>query len=359
MRLLLAALMAFSSAAPAAPAPPTLSLSPPTGPLPVGVTTTYLRDDSRADPWVPSRRRELMVSLWYPAASKVTATAPYVTPRESELILQGLHRTEFPGDALSTVRTNAGPDARPGPGRHPLVVLSPGFSLPRSSLTGLAEDLASRGYVVAGIDHAYESFAVTFPDGRVATCLVCDTDDYAGVARGRAADVSFVLDRLLDRGSAWRSLIDPRRIAMGGHSIGGAAAVAAMQADRRIAAGFDLDGSLFVPPAGLDRPFLLLGTESDHLPGGDHWWDEGWPQLTGWKRWVTVAGTGHFSFIDYPELADQVGGVEPGMLSGARSTQITSAYAAAFLDRHLRHLPRPLLDGPSPRFPEVTFSHLG
>ena len=62
---------------------------------------------------------------------------------------------------------------------------------------------------------------------------------------------------------------------MAGHSIGGASAVAAMQTDRRIDAGVDLDGSLFVPPAGLDRPFLLLGSEADHLPGRDRWWDEG------------------------------------------------------------------------------------
>jgi hypothetical protein len=28
---------------------------------------------------------------------------------------------------------------------------------------------------------------------------------------------------------------------------------------------------------------------------------------------------------------------------------------AAFADQHLRHRRRPLLDGPSPRFPEVDF----
>lgn len=50
----------------------------------------------------------------------------------------------FPGDALSTTRTTAAADATPA-GRQralPLVVLSPGFSSPRSLLTALAEDLA-------------------------------------------------------------------------------------------------------------------------------------------------------------------------------------------------------------------------
>jgi predicted dienelactone hydrolase len=42
------------------------------------------------------------------------------------------------------------PGGAAGPGRsRPLIVLSPGFTNSRSALTGLAEDLASHGYVVA------------------------------------------------------------------------------------------------------------------------------------------------------------------------------------------------------------------
>jgi predicted dienelactone hydrolase len=55
-----------------------------------------------------------------------------------------------------TVETSAVSAATPaGPQRSlPLVVLSPGFTSSRSTLTALAEDLASHGYVVAGIDPA-------------------------------------------------------------------------------------------------------------------------------------------------------------------------------------------------------------
>jgi predicted dienelactone hydrolase len=83
----------------------------------------------------------------------------------------------------------------------PLVVLSPGFTSSRSTLTALAEDLTSHGYVVAGIDHTYESHATAFPDGRVATCLAREARQRGSaspekVAAGRAADVSFVLGEL-------------------------------------------------------------------------------------------------------------------------------------------------------------------
>ena len=153
---------------------PAPSLPEPTGPFPVGTTSVWLTDVSRPDPWAAGAvARELMVSLWYPATPGGGRRARYMTPAESELQLTSRGITGVPPDALSTVRTNAAADATPA-GRQralPLVVLSPGFTNPRSALTALAEDLASHGYVVAGIDHTYESFATAFPDGRVTTCL--------------------------------------------------------------------------------------------------------------------------------------------------------------------------------------------
>ena len=102
-------------------------------------------------------------------------------------------------DVLSTVRTTSNVDAAPAGSRRslPLVALSPGFTNPRGTLTALAEDLASHGYVVAGVDHTYESLATSFPDGRVTTCLASAAPDRGGefwskVVTGRASDVSFV-----------------------------------------------------------------------------------------------------------------------------------------------------------------------
>ena len=149
-------------------------LPEPTGPCPAGTTSVYLKDVSRPDPWAAGvSARELMVSLWYPATPSDGRRARYMTPAESGLQLTSRGITGVPPDALSTVRTNAVTDAAPAgrPRGLPLVVLSPGFTSSRSTLTALAEDLASHGYVVAGIDHTYESFGTAFPDGRVTTCL--------------------------------------------------------------------------------------------------------------------------------------------------------------------------------------------
>jgi hypothetical protein len=307
-----------------------------------------------------------------------------MTPAESELQLANRGITGVPPDMLSTVRTNAADGAAPAGPQHglPLVVLSPGFTSPRSTLTALAEDLASHGYVVAGIDHTYESYGTAFPDGRVTTCLAREARqrglrEKGKVTAGRAADVSFVLGELTSGSPVGPgvTLIDPSRMAMAGHSLGGAAAIAAMLADSRIRAGIDMDGSTDapIPDTGLSRPFLFLGKQSGYTPGSGRaaapgtreWklrrgpvstWERDWELLTGWKRWLLMAGAVHASFTDLALLADQIGIDIAAGLSGARSLDITRAYVRAFFDLHLRGTPQSLLDQPSARYPEVTFA---
>lgn len=357
MKTLIAAVAAGVLFAPTAAAaePARLALPEPTGPNAVGMTTLHLVDHGRPDPWVPQEDRELMVSLFYPTEDGDGPRTEYVTPEESRLILESLRVTGVPGETLSTTRTHAVVDAQPPDRRLPLVVLSPGLSFPRSSLTGLAEDLASRGYAVAAVDHTYEASAITFPDGRITECLICETKpDGPTVARNRATDVSFVLDELTRSGR-----FAPDRIAMVGHSLGGAATARAVQEDPRIRAGVNMDGT-FRPELteDLDRPFLMLGAGEHGRPGADETWDASWPHLTGWARWLSVAGTAHSSFTDYSILAEQLG-IDVGgeSMTGARAARITRDYVAAFANLHLRERPQPLLDGPSPRYPEVRFEN--
>ncbi|WP_329209987.1 alpha/beta hydrolase [Streptomyces sp. NBC_00683] len=357
----------------------TLELPRPTGPYAVGTDVLHLTDHDRTDPWVPdSGNRELMVSVHYPALpGGGSGPAPYMSTEEAQLFLaQRKLDGIVPATVVSSTSTHARTDARAARGRFPLVLLSPGFGTPRATLTSLAEDLASRGYVVASVDHAYESTGTAFPGGRMLTCAACDAAEAAPdeaaeravlktVSTGRADDLTFVLDRLTGPRPAWDKsrMIDRRRVAAAGHSIGGSAAASTMLADSRVDAGINMDGTFFDPihRSGIgDRPFLMLGTDAGHRPGGaDGSWDEGWQHLDGWKRWLTVKDAGHFTFTDIPELGEQLGlPVDPAAtLSGDRSTRITRDYVAAFLDLHLRGRQQPLLDGPSPDNPEVVLQH--
>jgi hypothetical protein len=372
MRLLTATaalVVAATAAAPAVAADPGPHLPAPTGRHPVGVTALHLEDTTRADPWVPTEAsRELMVSVFYPTDTTGGPTKQYMTPTESVRYLERQGAPNLPLDVLSTVRTNAVVDARPVGRRHglPLVVLSPGFTNSRATLSAVAEDLASNSYIVAVVDHTYENRATTFPDGRVTDCAACEVDhlpEFAEkLARGRAADVSFVLDQLTGRQPAWPGarLIDPRRIAMAGHSAGGASTIQAMVADRRIRAGIDIDGSTHVPipETGLSRPFMFMGSMDAYTPGepGPYDdWETDWLRLTGWKRWVMVTGTVHPSFTDLGVLASQLGVDLGATIDAERALTITRAYVRAFFDQHLLCTAQPLMARPSPRYPEVTF----
>ncbi|GAA1927702.1 lipase [Streptomyces durmitorensis] len=387
-----------SPSAPSAPSVPSttseaaLSLPRPSGPYGIGRDTLHLVDEKRGDPWVPSAgHRELMVSVFYPArpgdgdTDRDGGRAPYLAAEEAELLLKGLKLDQrIDAGQLTSVRTNARTAARPAGGKHPLVVLSPGFTLHRATLSTLAEELASHGYVVAVVDHAYESYGTAFPgkgkkdSSRMRTCIACEKVEHAPggdagekrmlakAARTRAADISYVVDALTGRSRPaggrhpdYAALVDTRRIGAAGHSLGGNAAAVATGTDRRIRAAANLDGSFFapVPAAGTSRPVLMLGTRKDHNPlADDVTWPRQWRGLHGWKRWLTVADSGHLTFTDMPVLGAQLDMTDPSApLSGERSGQITTAYVTAFFDKHLDDRHRPLLNGPSPANPEVAF----
>ncbi|QKV78802.1 esterase [Amycolatopsis sp. Hca4] len=333
-------------------------LPAPTGDRPVGSTAVYLKDTSRPDPWVPSvPYRELMVTLFYPAASAKGPKTQYLTPAESAALLEGSGLDVPPGTLAETV-TNSVDGARPAGRGLPLIVLSPGYTKPRATLSALAEDLASHGYAVALVGHTYENTGQSFPDGRFAGCASCEVphDDafWEKLERGRATDVSFVLDSLL-RSRA--GLIDPERIGMAGHSIGGASTLPSMVADSRLKAGMDIDGTTHVPLTGLARPFMFLGHQlgATACVPGDPTWERDWPQLTGWKRWADVRGAQHASFTDVGLFGDEFGVDYGAQTTALRTQEITRTYVNAFFDRHLRGEPRPVLDRPG--YPEVSFCH--
>ncbi|MGW7368767.1 alpha/beta hydrolase family protein, partial [Streptomyces sp. NPDC054841] len=274
--------------------------------------------------------------------------APYMTPEESRQYIES-SGLDLPPGVLSKVATHSTADASPLKvrGGLPLVVLSPGFGMPRATLTGLAEELASRGFAVAGIGHNYEANGISFPDGHTTPCVACENTDYPKVGAVRAEDVSFALDELTGERPAWNggTLIDTDRIAMVGHSAGGFSTIPAMLRDPRIKAGVNMDGNFRFPnDTPLNRAVLMLGKPS-HVPAGaDPTWDETWTELTGWKRWLSVDDTEHLSFTDLAPLAKQLG-MPLQALDGDRIDAITRAYVAAFVDTHLRGRNTPLLDG--------------
>ena len=379
--LLGAGVTAGPALAATAPAGPTTSLPAPTGHYRAGTVRLHLVDPNRIDPTSPSHAiRELMVQVWYPATgTRGFPPTPYLTPLAAAHFLTS--NNVPPGIALppTTGHTGAPADRRPGP--YPVVLYSPGGIHDGSFDTGLVEDLVSRGYVVVTMDDTNESPEVEFPGGRLVVGTF-EEDTAAESLEGqqiRAADARFVLDELavLNRGgnpdaehaplpAGLAGRLDLSRVGMFGWSVGGAASAQAMHDDPRIKAAVNMDGTFWGPLAqsGVNRPFLLL-TGSEETDQNDPSLASFLAASTGPKLHLALANSRHGTFSDGEELLSELApalGLTPGQVSEAigtisPKTAVTDerAYIGAFFDKFLRNRDNHLLDGPSPRFPDIQF----
>lgn len=359
-------------------AAPRLSLPVPTGRYPVGRVDLHLVDHSRTDPWRPASPRELMVSLFYPAAPHGGGEfTPWIPDASARILLAA---NNIPTDAIRLPLTHArecAPYSRSA-GRAPVLLYSPGYDEPRAFGTNQAEELASRGYLVAAVDHPGDAVVVEFPDGRLYEGTKPDEPEIP--VEIRTADVRFVLDKLteLDRGgnpdAARRRLpaglvgaLDVHRTGIFGHSRGAATAAAAMYADPRFKAGVNLDGAVFGPVVahGLDRPHLLLEAADHEAMRYDETWQEFWPQLRGWRRMYVLEDSRHVSYTDIEALMPQIAAAlgqppestEPmlGTIRPERAVAAVRAHLTAFFDLHFRGRPTRLFDGTSRAYPEMRF----
>ncbi|MCP2262495.1 Alpha/beta hydrolase family protein [Streptoalloteichus tenebrarius] len=341
-----------------------VTLPAPTGQYRVGATSLHLVDGGRTDPWAPQGGpRELMATVWYPATAAADAF-PRVRYTTAKVGAEYDARLELPAGSVASVRPHARENAPAvsAPGGLPVLLYSPGRGNSRLTGTSVAEELASRGFVVVGVDHTYDS-PTELPGGRfVPQSLPAPSPEtLPGETRVRADDLRFVLDALVGdrRPPVLAGRLDPGRIGAFGHSIGGAAAAELARTDPRVRAGIDVDGSLWGEARnGLDRPFLLLTAGVDEsllsFRAGHR----------AWGRQLLVASAGHMSFVDPGVLASAYGLKDRwpaekyqrafGSIDGVRAAEVTRAYVTAFFDHHLRGGSSALLDAASSRFPEVT-----
>jgi hypothetical protein len=120
----------------------------------------------------------------------------------------------------------------------------------------------------------------------------------------------------------------------------------------RVAAIFDIDGSPIWRAANgaLGKPLLILSASATHL-GYDRPLSGAKPGLQ-----LLVAGTVHAFPADIRLMPfASAAGQANGLTDPARALAITASYIEAFFQRHLEGKSTQLLDGPSTRFPEVSF----
>jgi predicted dienelactone hydrolase len=182
------------------------------GPFAVGVRSMTLIEPAvpdvlaydKAKGSAPLKDRPLLVDVWYPAKARSDAT-------------RVVYRGDLPSEAAGiraafTVAGIAVRDAPPETGAaYPLVILSHGYSGTPVAMSWLAENLASKGYVVAAAHH--EDPPIT------------DQASFAGPLLLRPLDIAFVAHVIQARAKGgdtfFGRLVDPDRVALAGYSMGG------------------------------------------------------------------------------------------------------------------------------------------
>lgn len=189
----------------------------------VGVRTIELRNPGQPDILrfdkasgkAPLYDRPLTVEVWYPATLPAGAKE------------QTVYQMKMPG-AASSKDASAKPqnlslpgkalrDAPPAAGHaYPLVVVSHGYPGSRYFLSYLSENLASKGYVVAAIDHTDSVFG--------------EERAFPSTLLNRANDQLFTVGAVLDLaatpGHFLKGIVDPEHVGIIGYSMGGYGALA-------------------------------------------------------------------------------------------------------------------------------------
>ena len=156
------------------------SLPEPSGFYGIGRVSYEFKDAGRPEPLSsnPNARRKMMVHVWYPA------DRPAMDGKAHGQYLPGFDEVESrlsKGDVADMFRpaTYEGPESLPetavvdhaplarGRQKFPLLLFSHGWGNPTFLYTAELQDIVSHGYVIAAIDHPYDTTYTRFPDGDV------------------------------------------------------------------------------------------------------------------------------------------------------------------------------------------------
>ncbi len=274
-----------------------------------------------------SATRTIPVQLWYPAEESARAAAaggrpvvefePQGTPNRDTL--ERITREAPSTYELRTMHAADTPPVRAQAEAFPLILISHCNDCVRFAYFGLAEHLASKGYVVASPDHV-DNTMYDYVAGR---SVGLEINDFL---EQRRLDIYALTDLLLDAQSpvvpdGIRGHIDAERIGMAGHSFGALTTGYASTRDPRIKAiasfamllsmednlpytGPELAKRVELQP--LSKPEFLLSASEDLMEviGLSNIMRDNFLDATAESWFAVLADTGHYSMMDLCGIMD-------------------------------------------------------
>ena len=375
-----------------------VELPAPSGKYPIGRKFFYWTDESRAEIITDNAndKRKLFVQLWYPAKKGGKQTAEYY-PNLVEILGKN-ERNEL----LSAIKTHAFQDAKLAESKmkFPVIIFSPGLGSSPFSYATIIENLVSRGYVIAAINHPYDSGDFKFSDGEIIRFADEKWNreapkDWTADERKRffderrigwAHDISFVASQLENLEKPFKEKLDLQKLGALGHSFGGQAATIACASDARFKACANLDGmaqgSVFLPDASgkvIRQPFLFFSkaaevtdtelkmmniTREEYRRRDRKRLVERWKpsfknrlaEIESGAYFALYPGVKHSSFSDSLVLFTEPN--DPLYPERKIAAGIINEYILAFFDKFLLKKPSPLFDDPNERRPPVILEFL-
>lgn len=309
------------------------------------------------------------VVLWYPAKHP-NKLGKYASAEEIAVAEKDTYYSQSPHTirGWADVQVHSFVDAPLRSGRLPLLVLLPGAGVYGFHYTAQAEEMASRGYLVAVVDYF----------GHTAPARNFKEDDWDALTMHMAQTGVRVMNALLTE-PPWSGHVRADQIGFAGHSVGGTASLVASRLDRRVRASIDMDGGIFGDAQkGVVAPALILRSrpiysDTDLAKRGktrEQMNKAGEQAATEFRTFqersqgipifvLSIRGTGHMTFSDGPfVMPDTITRFGGEILDFVVAHRVLTACMGDFLKRYAvrkRSSPRPL---PCQKLPQVEESFL-
>ncbi|XP_004606006.1 platelet-activating factor acetylhydrolase [Sorex araneus] len=335
------------------------------GPYSVGCTDLmfeYTREGSFLRLYYPSKGDDHAEAIWIPnkeyffGLSKILGTN-WLMGKVLNLLFGSM---TIPANWNSPLRTGE---------KYPLIIFSHGLGAFRTLYSAIGIDLASHGFIVATVEHRDESASATYyfqnqsaaeTGNKTWVYLKIPKQEESSErnkqVRQRAKECSRALSLILDinHGKPVKNVldlpfdikqlkdsIDKNKIAVMGHSFGGATVLQTLSEDHRFRCGIALDAWMF--PLGdevysrIPQPLFYINSErfqyhkniekmeQSYLPGKE-------------RKMITIRGSVHQNFADFTFVTGKITAyifALKGKIDSNVAIDLSNKASLAFLQKHL------------------------